>query len=152
MPQRRSEPEHLLAMAPLAAVARLAGPTTLVMAVSAISNILYTHFVSRLGVDAIGAVSLVFPVSILALTTMAGGIGAGASSAMARALGAGRPGAAAALSGQALLLSGAIGIVFGLGMQVAAPALFHLMGATGAVHEGASRFARVLFGGAVITF
>ena len=66
MPDRRSEPEHLLAMAPLAAVVRLAGPTTLVMAVSAVSNILYTHFVSRLGVDAIGAVSLVFPVSLLA--------------------------------------------------------------------------------------
>src|SRR5215813_322588 len=55
MPQRRSEPEHLLAIAPLAAVARLAGPTTLVMAVSAVSNILYTHFVSRLGVEALGA-------------------------------------------------------------------------------------------------
>ena len=90
MTEGLSEPDRLLAMPPLAAVLRLAGPTTLVMAVSAVSNILYTHFVSRLGVDAIGAVSLVFPVSLLALTTMAGGIGAGASSAVARALGAGR--------------------------------------------------------------
>src|SRR5262249_57017345 len=94
MPHRRSEPEHLLAMAPLAAVARLAGPTTLVMAVSAVSNILYTHFVSRLGVDAIRAVSLVFPVSLLALTAMAGGLGAGASSAVARARPAARQHAA----------------------------------------------------------
>src|SRR5438132_3190341 len=100
-------------MAPLAAVVRLAAPTTVVMAVSAVSNILYTHFVSRLGVDAIGAVSLVFPVSLLALTTMAGGIGAGASSAVARALGAGRRDDACAVAGQALLLSIAIGIGFG---------------------------------------
>src|SRR5262245_19710291 len=152
MPQRRSEPEHLLAMAPLAAVARLAGPTTLVMAVSAISNILYTHFVSRLGVEAIGAVSLVFPVSLLALTAMAGGIGAGASSAVARALGAGRRAEASALAGQALVLSLGIGIAFGLAVQGAAPALFRVMGARGAVHASATLFARVLFGGAAITF
>ncbi|HYV56992.1 MAG TPA: MATE family efflux transporter [Candidatus Nitrosopolaris sp.] len=148
----RSEPDRLMGMAPMAAVVRLAAPTTLVMAVAAVSNVVYTYFVSRLGVEAIGAVSLVFPVSILAITTMVGGIGAGASSAMARALGAGRPRAAAALAGQALLLSGALGIAFGLGMQVAAPALFRVMGASGAVHESASRFARILFGGAVITF
>src|SRR5262249_8234712 len=152
MPQRRSEPEHLLAMAPLAAVARLAGPTTLVMAVSAISNILYTHFVSRLGVDAIGAVSLVFPVSLLALTAMAGGIGAGASSAVARALGAGRRDTAAALAGQALAASVAIGIGFGLAAQVGIPVLFRLMGASGPVLDSATLFGRVLFGGAAITF
>ena len=152
MPQQRSEPEHLLAMAPLAAVARLAGPTTLVMAVSAVSNILYTHFVSRLGVDAIGAVSLVFPVSLLAITAMAGGIGAGASSAVARALGAGRRDAAAALAGQALAVSVAIGVGFGLAAQVGMPVLFRLMGASGAVLDSATLFGRVLFGGAAITF
>jgi putative MATE family efflux protein len=152
MSGRRSDPQHLLAMAPLAAVVRLAGPTTLVMAVSAVSNILYTHFVSRLGVDAIGAVSLVFPVSLLALTAMAGGIGAGASSAVARALGAGRRDAAAALAGQALAVSVAIGIGFGLAAQVGLPALFRLMGASGAVLDSATLFGRVLFGGAAITF
>ena len=52
MPASRSEPERLLAMAPLAAVVRLAAPTTVVMAVSAVSNVVYTYFVSRLGVDA----------------------------------------------------------------------------------------------------
>src|SRR5215471_21155270 len=108
----RSEPDRLMGMPPLAAVVRLAWPTTLVMAVSAVSNVVYTYFVSRLGVDAIGAVSLVFPVSLLALTAMAGGIGAGASSAIARALGAGRRDAAAALSGQALAVSVAIGVGF----------------------------------------
>ena len=152
MVQGRSEPEHLLAMAPLAAVVRLAGPTTLVMAVSAVSNILYTHFVSRLGVDAIGAVSLVFPVSLLAITAMAGGIGAGASSAVARALGAGRRDAAAALAGQALAVSVVIGIGFGLAAQVGMRVLFRLMGASGAVLDSATLFGRVLFGGATITF
>src|SRR5207249_794008 len=148
----RSEPDRLLGMAPLAAVVRLAAPTTLVMAVAAVSNVVYTYFVSRLGMEAIGAVSLVFPVSLLAITAMAGGIGAGASSAVARALSAGRRGEAAALAGQALMLSVVIGLGFGLVVQVAAPALFRAMGARGAVHASATLFARVLFGGATITF
>lgn len=148
----RSEPDRLLAMPPVAAVVRLAAPTTLVMAVAAVSNVVYTYFVSRLGVEAIAAVSLVFPVSLLALTAMAGGIGAGASSAIARALGAGRRSEAAALAGQALVLSVAIGVAFGLVVQVAAAPLFRLMGATGAVQASATLFARVLFGGAAITF
>ena len=148
----RAEPDRLLAMTPLAAVVRLAAPTTLVMIVAAVSNVVYTYFVSRLGTEAIGAVSLVFPVSLLAITAMAGGIGAGASSAVARALGAGRRRQAAVLSGQALLLAIAVGAAFGGGIQVAAPGLFRLMGASGAVHEHATRFARVLLGGAAITF
>jgi putative MATE family efflux protein len=148
----RSAPDRLLAMPPLVAVVRLAAPTTLVMVVSAVSNVVYTYFVSRLGVDAIGAVSLVFPVSLLALTAMAGGIGAGASSAIARALGAGRRSEAAVLAGQALVLAVTIGVVFGLVIQVAAGPLFDLMGARCGVHTSATLFARVLFGGAAITF
>ncbi|TMA33655.1 MAG: MATE family efflux transporter [Deltaproteobacteria bacterium] len=148
----RSEPDRLLAMTPLAAVVRLAAPTTVVMAVSAVSNIVYTYFVSRLGVDAIGAVSLVFPVSLLAITAMGGGIGSGAASAVARALGAGRRNDAAALAAQALVLSVAIGLGFGLALQVCAAPLFRLMGASGPVLASATLFARVLFGGAAITF
>jgi putative MATE family efflux protein len=151
-PGARSEPERLLAMSPLGAVGRLATPTTLVMAVSAVSNVVYTYFVSRLGTDAIGAVSLVFPVSLLALTAMGGGIGAGAASAVARALGAGDRRDAAALGGQALVLSVVLGLGFGLVMQLAAAPLFRLMGASGPVHASATLFARVLFGGAAITF
>src|SRR5262245_51722206 len=148
----RPDPDHLLALTPPTAVGRLAAPTTGVMAVSAVSNVVYTYFVSRLGTDAIGAVSLVFPVSLLALTAMAGGIGAGASSAVARALGAGRRDDAAALAGQALALSVAIGLAFGLVVQMAAPTFFRALGATGVVHHQATLFARVLFGGAAITF
>src|SRR5580765_4288418 len=148
----RSHPTHLLDMAPLAAVVRLAAPTTLVMAVSAVSNVVYTYFVSRLGTDAIGAVSLVFPVSLLAITAMGGGIGAGATSAVARALGAGARDEAAALGGHALVLAVLLGWAFGLGAWFGVGALFRVMGASGAVHDGATVFARVLFGGVCITF
>jgi putative MATE family efflux protein len=139
-------------MAPLAAVARLAAPTTLVMAVSAVSNVVYTYFVSRLGVEAIGAVSLVFPVSLLAITALGGGIGAGATSAIARAIGAGARDDAATLGGQALVLAVALGVGFGVVAWFGVPPLFTLMGASGAVHEGATVFARVIFGGVAITY
>src|SRR5262245_27029233 len=98
-------------MAPSGAILRLAGPAPLVIPIGAVSNVVYTYFVSRLGTDAIGAVALVFPVSLLAMTAMAGGIGAGAASAVARALGAGRREVAAHTAWHALALSVTIGVV-----------------------------------------
>jgi putative MATE family efflux protein len=144
--------ERLLEAPPLHAIVRLAAPTTVVMLVATTTNVLQTYFVSWLGEDAIAAVSLVFPISMLAVSAMAGGLGAGAVSAVARALGAGRHAEAAVLSGQALLLSAALGIAFALAILVGAPGLFAAMGGRGPVLVGAVDFARVLFGGAVITF
>ncbi len=149
---RRLEPEHLLALPPLRAIVRLATPTTLVMLIAATSNVLYTYYVSRLGADAIAAVSLVFPISLLAITAMGGGVGAGAASAVARALGAGQRHGAAAVAEHALALSAVLGVAFALAIFLGAPTLFRLMGGRGAVLESAVVFARVLFGGAMITF
>ncbi len=143
---------ELLAMPPLAAIVRLAVPMTAVMAVAAASNIATTWFVSRLGTDAIGAVALVFPLSLLATTAMAGGIGAGAASAVARAIGGGRVRAAGAIAGQALALAGVIGVAFAVATWLGVEPLFRVMGAGGAVLAGATTFAHILFGGATITF
>src|SRR5512143_1904129 len=107
---RREEPEYLLTMSPFRAIFRLATPTTLVMLIAALSNVLYTYYVSRIGADAIAAVSLVFPLSLLATTAMGGGLGAGASSAVARALGARRRKEAARIAEQGLLLAALLGI------------------------------------------
>ncbi len=150
--RRRGAPEDLLALPPLRAVVRLATPTTAVMLIAATSNVLYTYYVSRLGADAIAAVSLVFPISLLAITAMTGGIGAGAASAVARTLGAGQPRGAAAVAEHALFLSFALGVLFALGILLGATRLFTLMGGSGSVLALATMFARVLFGGAMITF
>ena len=139
-------------MPPLRAIIRLATPTTLVMLIAATSNVLYTYYVSRLGPDAIAAVSLVFPISLLAITAMGGGIGAGAASAVARALGGGLQRQAAAVAEQALVLSAVLGVVFALVILFGAPTLFRVMGGQGVVLQSAVMFARVLFGGAAITF
>jgi putative MATE family efflux protein len=139
-------------MSPFRAIFRLATPTTLVMLIAATSNVLYTYYVSRIGAEAIAAVSLVFPIALLAVTAMGGGIGAGATSAIARALGAGRQREATAVAEHALVLSVVIGVAFGLVILAGAPMLFRLMGGQGAVLQSAVMFARVLFGGAALTF
>lgn len=139
-------------MPPLVAIARLAVPTTLVMALAAVSNVASTWFVSRLGTEAIGAVSLVFPVSLLVTTAMAGGVGVGASSAVARACGGGRTAEAGAIAGHALGIAVAVGLVLALAAWHGAEPLFRAMGAEGAVLEGAVLVARVTFGGSAVTF
>lgn len=142
----------LLDESPVRAILRLAMPTTLVMMVAAASNVLATYYVSRLGADAIAAMSLVFPIALLATTAAAGGLGAGASSAVARALGAERRPEATRLAEHALVLAVIAGVVFGGGIGLGAPAIFRAMGGQGAVLDGAVAYARVLFGGATITF
>ena len=148
----RGEPERLLAAPPLRAIVRLAAPTSGVMVVAATSNVIYTYFVSRLGSEAIAAVSLVFPISLIATTMMGGGIGSGTASAVARALGARRGREAVAVAEHGLFLAVTAGALFALAIVFGGPALFGLMGGKGDVLAYATQFARILFGGAVITF
>ena len=80
----------LLETSPLRAIARLAVPTTAVMFIGATANVLHTYFVSWLGTEAIAALSLVFPVSLIMMTLMAGGLGPGIASAVAASSSASR--------------------------------------------------------------
>src|SRR5262249_30330464 len=147
-----SPADQLLGLPPLRAIVRLASPTTLVMLVSAASNVLYTYYVSRLGPQALAAVSLVFPVALVAVTAMGGGIGSGVSSAIARALGAPRRAEASRIAEPGLSLAVALGIGFGGLVMLGARPFFTLLGGRGAVLDDATVFARFLFGGAAITF
>src|SRR5258708_4318158 len=65
-------------------------------------------FIGRLGADALAGVSLAFPWVMLVQHIAAGGIGAGASSAIARALGSGNRGRADALASHTF----AFGVIF----------------------------------------
>ncbi len=145
-------PGALLAQDPARAVVRLAAPTTAVMSVAAVSNVLHTYFVSYLGSEAIAAVSLVFPVALIVTTLMGGGIGAGVSSAVARTLGSGRGGSAAAVIQHAFVLTGCLAAALSAALVVGAPRIFGALGGRGGVAEQATAFARVLFGGLPIAF
>src|SRR5262245_54577818 len=70
---------------------RLAAPN-MAEAVARVAFItLDAYFVAWLGDDALAGISLVFPFFLLMQTMSAGGMGGGIASAIARALGAGRP-------------------------------------------------------------
>src|SRR5258708_1673542 len=84
---------------------RLAGPTVLVLVVQTLVSVAETYFVSFLGTDALAGVALVFPVLMLMTMMSNGGIGGGVASAIARALGGGRPQDADALVMHAVMLS-----------------------------------------------
>ncbi len=148
----RPQPVELLALPPMRAVLQLALPTTLVMLLGTATNVLYTYYVSRLGADAIAAVSLVFPIALLATTAMTGGLGGGAASGVARALGAGQRAHAAAVAEHAIAIAVGAGLLLAVLIGVGGPSVFAVMGGTSAVRDAATGFARVVFGGAVVTF
>src|SRR5262249_5821096 len=69
---------------------RLAAPNMLVMLAQASVGLIETYFVGKLGTASLAGVALVFPVVMLMQMMSAGAMGGGISSAIARALGAGR--------------------------------------------------------------
>src|SRR6266566_9527354 len=69
---------------------RMAAPNILVMLAQASTGLVETYFVGKLGTDALAGVALVFPGVMLMQMMSAGAMGGGVSSAIARALGAGR--------------------------------------------------------------
>src|ERR1700741_2490033 len=76
---------------PIAAtLIRLAAPNVLVMLAQTSVGLVETYFVGMLGTDALAGVALVFPIVMVMQMMSAGAMGGGMSSAIARALGAGR--------------------------------------------------------------
>jgi Na+-driven multidrug efflux pump len=106
-------------------------------------------FLGRIGTDALAGASLAFPWIMLILQTTNSGIGAGVSSAVARALGAGKRERADELAFHALLLALALAGVFSILMLLAAPVVFGWMGGRDSMLMDALSYADVAFGGAV---
>src|SRR5881398_232935 len=131
---------------------RLATPNVLVMFVQASVGLIETYFVGKLGTDALAGVTLVFPVLMLMQMMSGGAMGGGISSAVARALGAGRRTDADALAFHALI----IGVVFGLGFTLAVlgggPWLYAAMGGRGASLVAALTYSNVIFSAAVLVW
>jgi Na+-driven multidrug efflux pump len=91
---------------------RLAWPNVLVMLAQASTGLIETWFVSRLGTDALAGMALVFPGFMMMQMLSAGAVGGGISSAIARALGAGRRSDADALVWHAVIINAALGLFF----------------------------------------
>jgi putative MATE family efflux protein len=105
-------------------------------------------FLGRLGSDALAGASLVFPWVMLVLQSTNSGMGAGVSSAVARAVGAGQSERANALVFHAFLLALMLGAIFSTVMLLGGPTLFRLMGGQNDMLDAALAYANVALGGA----
>ena len=130
-------------------LARLAAPNVLAMIVQALMSISEGIFASRLGVDSLAGLALVFPLVMLTQMLAAGAMGGAISSAVARALGAGSPERAGnvALAGLAIAVISALAsalLMAGLGRPV-----FELLGGAGQPAEAALNYAALFFPGCI---
>src|SRR6266581_502663 len=103
---------RVLLEAPIArTLLRLAWPNIAVMLAQASTGLIETWWVSRLGVDALAGMALVFPGFMMMQMLSGGAMGGGISSSIARALGGGRRDDADALVLHAIIINLAIGSV-----------------------------------------
>jgi len=141
---------RMLLEAPIApTLLRLAAPNLVMMLVQPLVAAAEAYFLGWLGGDTLAGVSLVFPLIMLMQTMSAGGMGGGVSSAIARALGGGRDDDANALVLHAVVIAGAMGVLFTAGLLWAGPALYGAMGGTGDALEVALTYSNIVFAGAL---
>jgi putative MATE family efflux protein len=106
-------------------------------------------FLGRLGTDVLAGASLAFPFVMLIQHTAASGMGGGVSSAIARALGAGKRDVADALTLHTFVLALGLAAGFSTVLLLGAPFVFQWMGGRGEVLSSAFAYANVAFSGAV---
>jgi putative MATE family efflux protein len=129
---------------------RMAWPNVLVMLAQAATGLIETWFVSRLGTDALAGMALVFPGVMLVQMISAGAMGGGISSAIARALGAGRRQEADALVLHALVLNIALGAGFSIVMLAWGRPLYRALRGTGGELDAALAYSNIVFSGNVL--
>ena len=130
----------------------VAAPNMLVMFAQASVGLVETYFVGKLGTDPLAGVALVFPVIMLMQMMSAGAMGGGISSAIARALGAGRRTDADALALHALVIALVFGLAFTAALLAGGRSLYAAMGGSGPALAAALTYSDVVFAGAVLVW
>ncbi|MBB5691346.1 multidrug transporter MatE [Roseomonas alkaliterrae] len=106
----------------------LAAPTTLLVATQVAAQLIEPWLAARQGTLALAGWSLVLPFALLLSQMSAGAMGGGVVSAIARALGAGRPEEAAALATHALIIACAGAALFAVPLAIFPHAVLGLIG------------------------
>ena len=128
----------------------LAWPNLLIMVAQASTGLIETYFVAKLGTDALAGMALAFPGVMLMQMISAGAMGGGISSAIARALGAGRREEADALVLHALVITVALGAAFSTIMLLFGRPIYRALGGEGGELEAAVSYSNVVFAGNVL--
>ena len=125
----------------------LAWPNIAVMLAMASTGLIETWWVSRLGLDALAGVALVFPGFMMMQMLSAGAMGGGISSAVARALGGGRRDDADALVLHAIVINVALGSIFAALVIGFGPSLYRALGGEGGSLAAALVYSNIVFAG-----
>ena len=131
---------------------RMAWPNVLVMVAQAATGLIETYFVAKLGTDALAGMALVFPCVMLMQMISAGAMGGGISSAIARALGAGRREEADALVLHAVVINVALGAFFSVIMLGFGAPIYRALGGQGGELKAALTYSNVVFAGNVLVW
>ena len=131
-------------------ILRLAIPNATVMIVQILIGLVEVYFVSRTGVDALAGVAPVFPLVSLVVAVAQGAIGGGIVTTVARALGAGRIGAASEYAWYAVALGVPLGLATTAAMHALGPTLYGQMGISGNALEIAVSYSSTIFAGATL--
>jgi putative MATE family efflux protein len=131
---------------------RMAWPNVLVMLAQAATGLIETYFVAKLGTDALAGMALVFPCLMLMQMISAGAMGGGISSAIARALGAGRHEEADALVLHAVLINVTLGLFFSIIMLAFGEPIYRALGGRGGELTAALTYSNVVFAGNVLVW
>jgi putative MATE family efflux protein len=129
---------------------RMAWPNVLVMMAQAATGLIETYFVARLGTDALAGMALVFPCLMLMQMISAGAMGGGISSAIARAIGAGRREEADSLVLHAVIINVALGGFFSAVMLLYGEPIYRALGGQGGELQAALIYSNVVFSGNVV--
>jgi Na+-driven multidrug efflux pump len=132
-----------------ATLIRLAWPNILVMLAQSSIGLIEMWYISRLGSDALAGISLVTPVLIFIQNVSQGAVGGGISSAIARALGAGRRDYGSGVLFHALIVAAILGACStAVGIILGRP-LYRLFGGIDGSLDAATTYSRVLFVGMI---
>lgn len=148
-PRPAQNPQRHLDGAIAPALLRLALPVVIVLSVQTGVSVAETYFVGQLGTEALAGMTLVFPILLMMTMISSGGIGGAVAASIAQAIGAGRTDEASSVATHTL----GIAVAFGLACTAAAwaggPALYRMLGGSGAVLDTALIYSNLAFAAAV---
>ena len=128
----------------------MAWPNVLVMSAQASTGLIETWWVSRLGLDALTGMALVFPGFLMMTMLSSGALGGGISSAIARALGGNRHAEADALVLHALVINAVLGLACSALFLLFGRQIYGAMGGRGASLDAALAYSNVVFAGTIL--
>lgn len=137
----------------IGALVRFAIPATVVMVLSGLFLVVDTYFIARLGTTELAGATLVFPVYMILLTALGGGIGIGISAVISRRLGGGGVEEAQKCVGTCLGLGVLVAVGFSVLYLLVGESLLRRANPEPALVKAALDFSRPLFlGGPILGF